>query len=421
MFYFIAVTLLLTDYAPDPAYADNDDLRQAGDVLQIALPLTALGATFWYDDPEGRAQFGKSFLTSWTIVYGIKTVGNKVRPGDIDPDEEGNLSYPSGHTMSAFSGASFLSRRYGYLWGIPAYALAALVGYSRVDAQAHYLDDVIVGGSIAMLSNWYYTTPYAKKIGFTPILGDDKYGLALHVPMESTPKAKQEKAGHPNWRFTLNMGPVWPTTAKAASPSDTGTEIDLTEFDDKAIPNGSISIEYLFKKRHDISFKMMPVEFRQNGSFNTPVSFAGQTFPADTPTRTRYRLYEYSLRYRYELLPNDPWSLKVGLGLGYFDAKVGLTNATQEAQAEEWSLLPLAHLYIGYNLSDEWRLSAATDFFYSSDHWHDNFKALVHYKINPNWEVAGGYKFWAGKIDESDLRYQYTYQGPLFSVSYSFY
>ena len=40
-----------------PAYAENDDLTTLGDVLSVALPLAAFGGTFYYDDPEGRAQF----------------------------------------------------------------------------------------------------------------------------------------------------------------------------------------------------------------------------------------------------------------------------------------------------------------------------------------------------------------------------
>ena len=72
-------------------------------------------STYLYEDPEGQVQFSKAFLTSWTKVY-----GTKVRPGDIDPQEEGNLSFPSGHTMGAFAGASFLQTHYSWVYGLPA-------------------------------------------------------------------------------------------------------------------------------------------------------------------------------------------------------------------------------------------------------------------------------------------------------------
>ena len=48
------------------------------------------------------------------------------------PNEANNLSYPSGHSVASFSGAAFLQSRYGSAWGIPAYAGAFFVGYSRI-------------------------------------------------------------------------------------------------------------------------------------------------------------------------------------------------------------------------------------------------------------------------------------------------
>ena len=67
---------------PDCAYSDSD-LQKTGDVLAIALPLTAFGTTFYYDDPEGRAQFLKSIATSTLLVYASKETISKVRPGDV--------------------------------------------------------------------------------------------------------------------------------------------------------------------------------------------------------------------------------------------------------------------------------------------------------------------------------------------------
>jgi membrane-associated phospholipid phosphatase len=304
-----------------PAHAN--DLTEAGDVLQIALPVTAFLSTYLYDDPEGRAQFSKSFLTSWTTVYGIKVIGNKVRPGDMDPQEEGNLSFPSGHTMGAFSGASFLQTRYGWVWGLPAYFLAGLTGYSRIDAQAHYFDDVIAGASIAMLSNWYYATSHPKKFRLMPLIGEDAYGVALQLPMDGNALSRYGEKVDPRWSFSLNIGPSWPSKAEASAPSSGGTTIDLTEFDDNYVFNAAINLSRYLGKRHEFDFKLMPFEKRQNGAFSNDVSFAGQTFTANELVRTRYRLNAWHLRYRYEFLPEDAVSLKAGIWcIGLFDAKV---------------------------------------------------------------------------------------------------
>ena len=417
----IALVFLGSVVVVNPARAVDKDLQEAGDILQIALPITAFLSTYLYDDPEGRAQFSKSFLTSWATVYGIKFIGNKVRPGDIDPQEEGNLSFPSGHTMGAFAGASFLQTRYGWVWGLPAYFLAGLTGYSRINAEAHYFDDVIAGASIAMLSNWYYANGHPKKFYLLPRVGSNAYGLEVKVPMGGDSLKQFGETVDPKWQFSLFMGPSWPSKVEAAAPSGSGTTIDLREFDDKAIPNAFISVGRFFGKRHDIQFKLMPMEKRQNGIFSDDVSFAGQTFSAGETMRTRYRLNEWHLRYRYALLPDNPIDLNVGLGLGYFDAKVTLTNLEtgQTADAEEWNLLPMAHLSTGYRFNPQWRLSLGTDFFYDTDNWHDELFALVHYRADPNWEISAGYRGWAGEVDESEMEFKYTFNG--FTLGFTYY
>jgi len=59
-----------------------------------------------------------------------------------------NGSFPSGHTIAAFSVATIISRRYGNHRWVPyvAYGGAALVGFSRMTLSSHFASDVFVGG-----------------------------------------------------------------------------------------------------------------------------------------------------------------------------------------------------------------------------------------------------------------------------------
>ena len=62
----------------------------------------------------------------------------------------GSGSFPSGHTIAAFSLATVVARRYGNHRWVPyaAYGMAAVVGFSRLSLSAHFLSDVFVGGAL---------------------------------------------------------------------------------------------------------------------------------------------------------------------------------------------------------------------------------------------------------------------------------
>ena len=58
-------------------------------------------------------------------------------------------SFPSGHTASAFAFASSVAPDYPVL-SLPLYALAGMVGYSRMHTGVHYLSDVLGGAVLGL-------------------------------------------------------------------------------------------------------------------------------------------------------------------------------------------------------------------------------------------------------------------------------
>jgi membrane-associated phospholipid phosphatase len=61
-----------------------------------------------------------------------------------------NGSFPSGHTIGAFSVATVVSRRYGNHRWVPfvAYGLATAIGCSRITLSSHFVSDVFMGGAL---------------------------------------------------------------------------------------------------------------------------------------------------------------------------------------------------------------------------------------------------------------------------------
>lgn len=136
-------------------------IEKAGDYIQYAPAAASLVAIFAKGDGEGFWQFSKSLGANLTATWILKYAINKPRP-------EGRLdghAFPSGHTSMAFQGAAFLQGRYGWAYGVPAYAIAGFVAYSRLEGinDRHDGWDVVGGIVVGIGSSYLLTTPYLKE------------------------------------------------------------------------------------------------------------------------------------------------------------------------------------------------------------------------------------------------------------------
>mgnify|MGYP003635258066 FL=1 len=153
--FFLLFFLLLSTKS---SQAQSGAVETAGDVLLFALPATALTTSLTIKDYEGTWQFAKGALLNQAVTIGLKYATGKSRPYN-----NGERAFPSGHTSTTFQSAAFIQKRYGWKYGIPAYALAGFTGYSRINAQMHDGWDVLAGAIIGIGSSYLFTTPYQKE------------------------------------------------------------------------------------------------------------------------------------------------------------------------------------------------------------------------------------------------------------------
>ncbi|PNK61602.1 phosphatase PAP2 family protein [Psychrobacter sp. FDAARGOS_221] len=159
-----------------PSYANSSDIETAGDIMMVAIPALAYGSTYYMDDPEGRMQFYKSFAANAVTTYGLKKTVDRERPDHSDND-----SFPSAHTSIAFQGASFIHKRYGFEYSIPAYIGATFVGYSRLEADKHHTTDVLAGAALGVASSMFLTKSYYDDtLHVSANLAPESYQLAVH-------------------------------------------------------------------------------------------------------------------------------------------------------------------------------------------------------------------------------------------------
>jgi membrane-associated phospholipid phosphatase len=174
--WFVRVTVLIValSLAGSPPVTGADDTSRAGDVTAVLIPAAAATGAIALKDHEGLRQLTEVFAASLAVVYVLKYSVNRTRP------DGGHHSFPSGHAASAFAGAAFLQRRYGWKIGVPASLAAVFVGYSRVESHRHYTSDVVAGAAISIGATLLFTHPRSH---VTPLLDVSHDHVAVSIAL----------------------------------------------------------------------------------------------------------------------------------------------------------------------------------------------------------------------------------------------
>jgi membrane-associated phospholipid phosphatase len=174
-----AFALLLCAAAPAQAGAASktSTIQSTGTYVAIALPLVAGGIAVWKDDWTGAKQLAAVTVLTVGTAYVLKKLIKERRP-----DHSDYKSFPSDTAALAFAPAGFLWDRYGWEYGLPAYAAAEFSGYSRVYAKKHHFWDVMASGAIAFGFNELITTRFHPRNTFYTSLDANPDGVyaSLH-------------------------------------------------------------------------------------------------------------------------------------------------------------------------------------------------------------------------------------------------
>jgi hypothetical protein len=109
----------------------------------------ALGVLFPGEGRNGWDNFWEEaevMAVTGVLTTSLKFLVGRTRPGG------GMRSFPSGHASMAFAAASLIDDNSGGAFGVGAYGLAGLTGYSRIESGKHFPSDVLAGAAIGILS-----------------------------------------------------------------------------------------------------------------------------------------------------------------------------------------------------------------------------------------------------------------------------
>ena len=162
-----------------PLTSTQKHIETAGTVVAIALPLTAVGISYFKHDTMGLAQLTVETVMTVGTAYALKAIVREERPDGSDFH-----SFPSGQTALAASSSSYLWGRYGWQYGLPAFFATQFVSYSRVQARQHHWYDTLASSAIAAGYGYVLTTPFKRhpnlKTSLTPTPGGAYFSLSYN-------------------------------------------------------------------------------------------------------------------------------------------------------------------------------------------------------------------------------------------------
>jgi membrane-associated phospholipid phosphatase len=154
-------------FTPDtrPLTSTQKNIETLGTGLSIALPLAAGGIAWAKGDRVGIAQLTVEAVLTVGTAYALKNIVREERPNGL-----GYESFPSETTALSASGSSFLWGRYGWDYGLPAFAVTQFVSYSRVQARQHRWYDTLASSAIGAGYGYILTTPFKKRYNISTTL-----------------------------------------------------------------------------------------------------------------------------------------------------------------------------------------------------------------------------------------------------------
>lgn len=149
----LSVAFCLVVSSLNHSISAQKNIEDIGHYSQLGLPVVALGISVIKNDTAGVFQLTKSVLVESVLVYSLKQVIDRKRPNGK------SFSFPSGHTALSFTSSTYLYKRYGWKYGVPATVIASFVGYSRfgIDDPVHYFSDVLAGATIGIVTSLVFT------------------------------------------------------------------------------------------------------------------------------------------------------------------------------------------------------------------------------------------------------------------------
>ena len=173
------MALFSTDRITGDEIGEPNDQLTASRIISYGGSLYVLGstaATFYLvgrEKNDARARetgilTAEAMIDSLIVSSALKGITQRARPADGHERSEffdGGDSFPSGHSIQAWSAATVIANEYHDHRIVPflAYGIASAVSVARVTDHKHYISDVLVGSGLGYgIGKYVYSAHHRK-------------------------------------------------------------------------------------------------------------------------------------------------------------------------------------------------------------------------------------------------------------------
>ncbi len=399
----------------------SDSIVKNGDLLQLAIPLSGYLAAWLHNDWEGAKQLTYSVAGSQLIVDTTKKIVGRKRPSG-----NSSRSFPSGHAAAGFSGAHFLQMRYGAKWGLPAYAAASYVAYSRVHGKRHFVSDVTASAGISFLVNQYLVSPYSSKGVYLNAQQTDN-GMLMNITVteaafnkernltdriQTTPKSLHNK-------IEVGLGSHLTFLAEDLITNQYFNHANQV---DKLQPYSRITYSRSLSNGNELEAEFIPTELRVTGTASQNFQYGESNYTKGESLLSEYKHYMLGTNLYKEYTPIENFSVKLGLGIYAHHFGYQVANANNHGQYEKREsllFLPAITTKATYTLLDNLAINGV----YRIQSWgknnHNATKVGINFDINRTWDIGLSYIASSTDLENSSAFDQVSYNGNSIELVFS--
>jgi len=202
---------------------------------------------------------------------------------------------------------------------------------------------------------------------------------------------------------------VWQSRNDVRIPADDGTRFSFTDLGTGPAVAGRVYGQLTLWERHEIRAMWAPFTLRQRGRYPMDIAFMGETFAADVQLESLYRFNSYRLTYRYTVLDRGKTQLKLGFTGKIRDAEIGLSQGDTSTSRTNVGFVPLLHLALEVQLTDEVGVLLDVDALWSPYGRAEDAAVLATFAIQPWLRGLAGYRTVEGGADGGGNVYSFAW------------